>query len=187
MVTTPENVDLRFEAPGEEVTLETDRGKLSQILRNLISNALKFTETGSVTVSVSTHNGDAILSVTDTGVGIAHEHFERIFDEFGQVDNPLQSRVKGTGLGLALSRRLAGDSSVARSPWTASSASAQRSRCAFQGSTRKSPEFHKLQTRTIAPDTLADPRGGRRSQDHLHLREVPGDGGLPGRSRAKHR
>jgi CheY-like chemotaxis protein/anti-sigma regulatory factor (Ser/Thr protein kinase) len=150
LVTTPENVDLRFEGPDEEVTLETDRGKLSQILRNLVSNALKFTEKGSVTVSVSTNNGDAILRVTDTGVGIASEHFERIFEEFGQVDNPLQARVKGTGLGLALSRRLAevlgGTLSVDSELGVGSTFTLQIPRQHAEVS-----EFHQLRTRTIDP------------------------------------
>jgi signal transduction histidine kinase/CheY-like chemotaxis protein len=150
LVATPENVDLRFEEPPEEITLETDRGKLSQILRNLVSNALKFTEKGAVTVRVSTNNGDAILTVTDTGVGISPEHFERIFEEFGQVDNPLQSRVKGTGLGLALSRRLAeilgGTLTVDSEVGVGSTFTLRIPRQHAEVS-----EFRRLQTRTIDP------------------------------------
>lgn len=105
-------VVLEFEVPLELQTLElrTDEGKISQILRNLISNALKFTERGEVRVSVRTpgQSAEAIeFSVRDTGVGISPEHIQRIFDEFYQVDGPLQRRSKGTGLGLPLSRRLA--------------------------------------------------------------------------------
>ena len=107
LVTTPENVELRFEEPEASVTLETDRGKLSQILRNLVSNALKFTENGSVTVYAGQQDGELVLRVIDTGIGIPSDQFEHIFEEFGQVENPLQARVKGTGLGLAISRRLA--------------------------------------------------------------------------------
>jgi len=88
--------------------LETDEGKLGQILRNLISNALKFTEQGEVRVSAELRASDAIaFSVTDTGVGIAEEDQERIFQEFLQIENPLQRRSHGTGLGLPLSRKLA--------------------------------------------------------------------------------
>src|SRR4051794_4644064 len=88
--------------------LETDEGKLGQILRNLISNALKFTERGEVRVSAELCGSDAIaFSVTDTGVGIAEEDQERIFQEFLQIENPLQRRFHGTGLGLPLSRKLA--------------------------------------------------------------------------------
>jgi CheY-like chemotaxis protein/anti-sigma regulatory factor (Ser/Thr protein kinase) len=87
--------------------VDTDRGKLSQILRNLVSNALKFTESGSVTVYAAHEHGDLVIRVIDTGIGIPNDQFDHIFEEFGQVENPLQARVKGTGLGLALSRRLA--------------------------------------------------------------------------------
>ncbi|MBS2020481.1 MAG: response regulator [Deltaproteobacteria bacterium] len=88
--------------------LETDAGKVSQILRNLTSNALKFTESGEVRVRLSMPiEGRVRVDVTDTGIGIAPEDRERIFDEFVQIDNDIQRRVRGTGLGLALSRRLA--------------------------------------------------------------------------------
>ena len=100
-------VDLVFVDPPPELQMETDQSKLGQVLRNLVSNALKFTERGTVEVSVDTRRDDVIFKVRDTGIGIAAEHFERIFEEFGQVDGAIQSRVKGTGLGLPLSRRLA--------------------------------------------------------------------------------
>jgi signal transduction histidine kinase len=88
--------------------LETDEGKLGQILRNLISNALKFTDRGEVRVSAQLRDPDLIaFSVTDTGVGIGEEDWDRIFQEFTQVENPLQRRAPGTGLGLPLSRKLA--------------------------------------------------------------------------------
>lgn len=101
------SVDLVFIDPPAELVMETDQAKLGQILRNLVSNALKFTERGRVEVSVDTRREDVIFKVRDTGIGIAEEYFERIFEEFGQVDGAIQSRVKGTGLGLPLSRRLA--------------------------------------------------------------------------------
>jgi signal transduction histidine kinase len=87
--------------------LETDEGKLGQILRNLISNALKFTDRGEVRVSAELRDPDLVaFSVADTGVGIAKEDTERIFQEFTQIENPLQRRAAGTGLGLPLSRKL---------------------------------------------------------------------------------
>jgi signal transduction histidine kinase/DNA-binding response OmpR family regulator len=104
-----EAVSLVFEDAAELPPLRTDEGKVSQILRNFISNALKFTERGEVRVSAAlTPDQQAVaFSVADTGIGIAPQDQERIFEEFGQVDNPVQRRVKGTGLGLPLSRRLA--------------------------------------------------------------------------------
>lgn len=93
----------------DAVVMHSDEGKLSQILRNFISNALKFTEQGEVRVSADTSEAEGTIgfSVRDTGIGISLEDQERIFDEFFQVDSPLQRKAKGTGLGLPLSRRLA--------------------------------------------------------------------------------
>ena len=106
---TTDEVALIFDAPDHEVTLTTDEGKLSQILRNLISNAVKFTERGEIRVVATRAEDDTIVfRVTDTGIGIAPEDQARIFEEFTQVDNPLQKHVRGTGLGLPLSRKLAG-------------------------------------------------------------------------------
>jgi signal transduction histidine kinase len=107
---TNDNVALLFDEPDELPELCTDQGKVAQILRNLVSNALKFTVRGSVRVSCRlSHDRHLILfEVADSGIGIAPENHRRIFDEFSQVENPLQSTVKGTGLGLPLSQRLAG-------------------------------------------------------------------------------
>jgi signal transduction histidine kinase/CheY-like chemotaxis protein len=150
LLATPENVELRFEEPEEPVTLDTDRGKLSQILRNLVSNALKFTESGSVTVYASNDNGDLVLRVIDTGIGIPSEQFEHIFEEFGQVENPLQSRVKGSGLGLTLSRKLAemlgGSLEVASTVGAGSTFTLTIPRMHPEVS-----EFNRLQTREIDP------------------------------------
>ena len=102
------SVDLVFEDLSGLPPLRTDEGKVSQILRNLISNALKFTPQGKVTVSAKkAAAGNVIFSVSDTGIGIPPEHHETIFKEFSQVDNPLQERHRGTGLGLPLCRNLA--------------------------------------------------------------------------------
>ena len=103
-----ESVNLVFEEPEGLPPMHTDEGKVSQILRNLLSNALKFTERGEIRVSARPF-GDAMVafSVADTGIGIAPEDQQRIFEEFGQLENPVQRRVRGTGLGLPLVRRLA--------------------------------------------------------------------------------
>jgi signal transduction histidine kinase/CheY-like chemotaxis protein len=103
-----EAVALVFDEIPEGLTMVSDESKVAQILRNLVSNALKFTEQGSVRVSCRVIDGrDLAISVTDTGIGIAPEDREGIFQEFTQLANPLQRKVKGTGLGLPLSRRLA--------------------------------------------------------------------------------
>jgi signal transduction histidine kinase/DNA-binding response OmpR family regulator len=101
------SIALVFEEPYDIPTLHTDEGKVAQILRNFISNALKFTPTGEVRVSAVRVGNTITFSVADTGIGIAPEDTERIFEEFVQVDSPLQRQVKGTGLGLPLSRKLA--------------------------------------------------------------------------------
>jgi signal transduction histidine kinase/CheY-like chemotaxis protein len=103
------SVNLVFEEPEGIPPLSTDDGKISQILRNFISNALKFTEQGEVRISVrlSDDGKSAIFSVADTGIGIAPEHQSMIFQEFAQVENRLQRKLRGTGLGLPLSKKLA--------------------------------------------------------------------------------
>lgn len=102
-------VELIFEEPEGLPPLHTDESKVSQILRNFISNALKYTERGEVRVSARAGTGNTVIfEISDTGIGIADEDQERIFEEYSQVDHPLQNRVKGTGLGLPLTRKLAG-------------------------------------------------------------------------------
>ena len=106
---TTASVELLFEPAQDLPTLYTDEAKVSQILRNLISNALKFTESGEVRVTAQLSDDEqrVIFTVRDTGIGIAPEDHERIFEEFSQVQTRLQKKVKGTGLGLPLSRSLA--------------------------------------------------------------------------------
>lgn len=103
-----DSVALVFEDPGSLPTLYTDEPKVSQILRNFISNALKFTERGEVRVAARlAPEGDAVVfSVSDTGIGIAPEDQERVFREFGQLEHPVQRKVRGTGLGLPLTKKL---------------------------------------------------------------------------------
>ena len=100
-------VELRFSLSDDVLQIVSDEGKVSQILRNLISNALKFTERGHVHVSASKEGEYILFRVEDTGIGIAIEDQERVFEEFMQVEGEIQSRVRGTGLGLPLARRLA--------------------------------------------------------------------------------
>ncbi|VWX61768.1 Autoinducer 2 sensor kinase/phosphatase LuxQ [Burkholderiales bacterium 8X] len=106
VLTNPETV-LIFEEPENLPRLFTDDRKLSQILRNFISNALKFTPRGEVRVSAVRQGDEVCFSVADTGIGIAPQHHAAVFDDFAQVDSPVQKRLRGTGLGLSLSRQLA--------------------------------------------------------------------------------
>lgn len=102
------SVALVFEDPVGVPMLLTDESKVSQVLRNFISNALKFTERGEVRVSAAPGpNGTVVFAVADTGIGVAPEDQETIFQEFTQLDSGRPRPVKGTGLGLPLSRRLA--------------------------------------------------------------------------------
>jgi signal transduction histidine kinase len=107
-VLTNPDVVLMFEEPHDIPKLFTDDRKLSQILRNFVSNALKFTPKGEVRV-VAERVGDGMLRfrVVDTGIGIAPEYHQSIFQDFSQVQSPLQKRLRGTGLGLSLSKKLA--------------------------------------------------------------------------------
>jgi signal transduction histidine kinase len=89
--------------------VQSDRQKVKQIIVNLLSNALKFTHTGGIDVAVTFTAEDRIATITvsDTGIGIAPEHHEKIFEDFRQVDDSPSRQYGGTGLGLAICRRLA--------------------------------------------------------------------------------
>jgi signal transduction histidine kinase/CheY-like chemotaxis protein len=102
------NVLLTFESSAVP-TLDTDENKVSQILRNLISNALRFAERGEVRVSAlhDAETDEVLFIVADTGIGIAPIDLDRIFDEYVQVEAGRGSRERSSGLGLPLSRRLA--------------------------------------------------------------------------------
>ncbi|MFC3942890.1 two-component system sensor histidine kinase/response regulator [Pseudomonas gingeri NCPPB 3146 = LMG 5327] len=106
---------------GAPVMLFTDRQRLEQVLKNLLSNALKFTEKGLVSLSVSRQPGVGVaFTVRDSGIGIAPEQHESIFEAFRQADGTTNRRYGGTGLGLSISRDLAallgGSISVASEP-----------------------------------------------------------------------
>ncbi|BAP80803.1 sensor histidine kinase/response regulator [Pseudomonas sp. MT-1] len=99
---------------GVPASLVSDRARLQQILRNLITNALKFTEHGSVDIHVSSQQAESAVDtemlqicVTDTGIGIAEDQHERIFQAFQQIDGSISRQYGGTGLGLAIARQLA--------------------------------------------------------------------------------
>ena len=88
--------------------IRTDQNKLSHIIRNLVTNALKFTKQGTVRITAHRTGEAVIWTVSDTGIGVPEESVERIFDDYYQVENDMQRRVSGTGLGLSISRKLAG-------------------------------------------------------------------------------
>ena len=101
-------VALVVERVGPSVTVRSDRHLLVQVLRNLISNALKFTDSGEVRIGAANGatDGEVAFSIADTGLGIADEDQERIFDEFAQVDDAQRGRPLGTGLGLPFVRQV---------------------------------------------------------------------------------
>jgi signal transduction histidine kinase len=103
------DVTLVIDDPTDIGPMNTDEQRLSQVLRNFISNAIKFTPRGVIRVAaVADASGDTVrFEVRDTGIGIAPADHERIFQDFTQVDGPIQRRVRGTGLGLPLTRKLA--------------------------------------------------------------------------------
>ncbi|HEV2430727.1 MAG TPA: hybrid sensor histidine kinase/response regulator [Burkholderiales bacterium] len=98
---------LSLECPAEALA-ETDPILLERIVRNLLDNAIKYTEKGGVELRVEREPSGFSLSITDTGRGILESEQARVFEEFYQVDNPERDRTKGLGLGLAIVRRLAG-------------------------------------------------------------------------------
>lgn len=103
-----ETVDLIFEEPQDIPRLYTDDKKLAQILRNFISNALKFTQRGEVRISARREGEHEVcFAVTDSGIGIPHGLHGNLFEDFVQIDTPLQKRLRGTGLGLSLCKRFA--------------------------------------------------------------------------------
>jgi signal transduction histidine kinase/DNA-binding response OmpR family regulator len=121
---TQKEIDLIWQTGGEEIYLTSDERKCRHILQNIVGNAVKFTETGSVRV-VTQKNGDfARITVTDTGIGIAKENLASIFDEFQQADGTTSRKYGGTGLGLAIAKKyaemLGGSISVSSTPGTGS-------------------------------------------------------------------
>jgi signal transduction histidine kinase/CheY-like chemotaxis protein/CHASE3 domain sensor protein len=97
-------IDIAPECPA---TIDTDVQRLEQVLKNLLSNAFKFTETGKVELTIRrSGDGQIALSVTDTGIGISEEQQQSVFEAFRQADGTISRKYGGTGLGLSISREL---------------------------------------------------------------------------------
>ena len=103
----PEKVALRISEPETATLMVSDRRKIAKLLGALLSNAYKFTPKGEIRLSVSVRNDHVVFRVEDTGIGIADGMQQLVFEEFRQVDGSTTRRYGGSGLGLALARRLA--------------------------------------------------------------------------------
>jgi len=158
----PSEVTLVLDEPGAIPPLYTDEGKVSQILRNFISNALKFTQRGEVRVSASLDAArqEVVFAVADTGIGIVPEDQDRIFEEFAQAEHAIQQRTKGTGLGLPLARKLAellgGSVNVQSTPGRGSVFSVIIP-LVYGGQTPVSAESQRLQTQAAVTATSEEP------------------------------
>jgi signal transduction histidine kinase len=97
---------LEMNVPADLPPGHGDERRITQVLMNLVSNAIKFTEAGSISIQAKVEDGDFVVTVSDTGMGISAEDCERIFGEFQQVDSSSTRKKGGTGLGLAISKRI---------------------------------------------------------------------------------
>ena len=149
---TSASVDLLFEPLQDLPPLYTDEAKVAQILRNLVSNALKFTEQGEVRVTarLSEDTTSVIFAVRDTGIGIAPEHHERIFEEFSQVDTKTARRRSRAPASACRCHARWRGCWAATSPWRACRGKARCSPCRFRR--RWASRIAKRwQTRATAP------------------------------------
>src|SRR5690606_14913940 len=94
----------QFQPPDEPLVVETDEDKVRQLLLYLLANAVKFTDEGEIHLSARSEPDTVLIEVRDTGIGIAPEDLERIFEPFWQVEQVITRRAPGTGLGLTLAR-----------------------------------------------------------------------------------
>jgi CheY-like chemotaxis protein/anti-sigma regulatory factor (Ser/Thr protein kinase) len=101
------NLELELAKGDCHVEMKSDFKKISHIVQNIISNAVKFTEKGNISISVVEKNGMAVIHVQDTGIGIAKENLAHIFDEFRQADSGTSRKYGGTGLGLSIAKKYA--------------------------------------------------------------------------------
>jgi two-component system phosphate regulon sensor histidine kinase PhoR len=100
------NIDLIFHPAHNDLKLFGDRDKIKQVMVNLLQNAVKYTDKGSVEVSVEEYERNARIRVKDTGIGIPEKYLDRIFERFYRVDKARSKSVGGTGLGLAIVKHI---------------------------------------------------------------------------------
>lgn len=110
-------VNLDLELPQERIYIQGDQNRLSQVLMNLLSNAMKFTDAGTITLTLQAINQHGVrIAISDTGIGISQNDLEKLFTEFSQVTNDSARNMEGTGLGLAISlgivKRMGGEINV---------------------------------------------------------------------------
>ncbi len=102
-----ESKTLRIQVSGPQCSVCSDRLLVERVLSNLLTNAIRYTNEGSITVTTTAISGSTIeVSIAYTGIGIASEDQERVFDDYAQLHNPARSREKGAGLGLAIIERI---------------------------------------------------------------------------------
>jgi signal transduction histidine kinase len=103
---TEKQLALKLDLPRDLPTAHGDERRLTQVLLNLVGNAIKFTDEGEVAIKAAATNGSYTLSVHDTGPGIAVSDQSKIFEEFQQADSSATKKKGGTGLGLSIARRI---------------------------------------------------------------------------------
>ncbi len=144
--------------PGCPSTVVTDRQRLEQVLKNLLSNAFKFTEKGRVVISFSRADNQRVaFSVTDTGIGISEEQQQAVFDAFRQADSAISRKYGGTGLGLSISRQLTrllgGSLHLASKPGEGSTFSVMLPEEYDSGIVRKQAPLSALMSNTVTPES----------------------------------
>ena len=170
------SLEFRFDvAPNVPAAIHTDRQRIEQILKNLLSNAIKFTDSGEVSLTVSaTQDGWVQFAVQDSGIGIAPDQQDRIFDAFHQADGSTARKYGGTGLGLSISRDLTallgGTLTVASAPGEGSTFTLSLPRNGTVAATPPAPVADAVSSDTKAqaaaarfPDDRDQAAGGRRT------------------------